>query len=63
MSRKDDIMFALEQLDHAKRCIHENLQSSAIMRINLAIEWIHKALDIGPSDEALAEVMKKEDAA
>jgi hypothetical protein len=51
-------MFALEQLNHAKRCVHENLPNATIMRINLAIEWIHKALDIAPSDEAMKEVME-----
>ena len=56
MSRKDDIMFALENLEKAKRNVHDNLPSSTINRINVAIEWIHKALDIGPTDAAIEEV-------
>jgi hypothetical protein len=56
MTRKADIMFALEQLDKAKICMKEGLHNSAILRVNLALEWIHKALDIAPTDAAIEEV-------
>ena len=62
MTRKADIMFALEQLDEAKVCIKDGRQNSAILRVNLALEWIHKALDIAPTDAAIAEVIAKDDA-
>ena len=57
MTRKADIMFALEQLDKAKICMKEGLHNSAILRVNLALEWIHKALDIAPTDAAIEEVI------
>ena len=57
MSRKDDIMFALENLEKAKRNVHDNLPSSTINRINVAIEWIHRALDIAPTDAAIEEII------
>jgi hypothetical protein len=57
MTRKADIMFALENLERAKGCVKEGLDSSAILRINIGIEWIHRALDIAPTDAAIEEVI------
>ena len=62
MTRKADIMYALENFEKSKLLIKEGLVSSAIMRVDTGIEWLCRALDIGPTDEAIAEVMAKDDA-
>jgi hypothetical protein len=36
--------------------------STAILRVDTGIQWLCKALDIEPSDAALAEILAKDDA-
>lgn len=62
MTRKADIMFALENFEKSKALIKEGLVSSSIMRVDIGIQWLCKALDIEPSDAALAEILAKDDA-
>ena len=56
MTRKADIMYALENLEKSKALIKEGLVSTAIMRVDTGIQWLCKALDIEPSDAAIEEV-------
>ena len=60
MTRKSDIMYALENFEKSKALIKEGLVSSAIMRVDTGIEWLCRALDIGPSDSAIEEVLRKD---
>jgi hypothetical protein len=62
MTRKADIMYALENFEKSKALIKEGMVSTAILRVDTGIQWLCKALDIEPSDAALAEILAKDDA-
>lgn len=53
MTRKADIMYAL---------IKEGMVSTAILRVDTGIQWLCKALDIEPSDAAIEDLLRKDDA-
>ena len=54
--RKVNIMAALEYLNNVKNECRDMKMARALFQVNLAIELIHLALDIGPTDAAIEEV-------
>jgi GTP cyclohydrolase I len=57
-SRKDAIMYALEQLNLAKCDIKEGLKDTPVMRIQSAMTEIMSALDIAPTISAIDAVVE-----
>ena len=56
--RKDYIMRALEYLQRVKSECKDMEMGRAVYQIQQAIELIHNALDIFPSDKAIAEIIE-----
>ena len=54
--RQMNIMAALEQLHLVKNECRDMEMARALFKINLAIELIHLALDIAPTEAAIEEV-------
>ena len=55
--RKVNIMAALEYLNNVKNECRDMKMARALFQVNLAIELIHLALDIAPTDAAIEEVI------